>query len=354
MAWFRLEGRGAFHHKVLAAGNEAYGAWCRAGQWSSDQLTDGFVPAAVAEQIAKAKVWAKLVEARLVHEDDGGYRIHDFLDWNPSSEQEREKREAMREKRREAGKIGGKRSGEARRGEANAKQTGSTDEANPKQSASRSGEANAKQNEAPNPNPNPISEDQIPPNPPLAGGGASEGQRPDVPEPPAVIAPARRPAARRRAEPLALPGVGASAADDVFTAFLAAWARVVGKGAPPVLDDKRRKRVAYWVAQGVTVDRLKAAVAGIFESDWHTAPENRGHLTFEVAMRDGGQIDKFAALHEAARSSARPQERPAWLNQRHAPRRGLLREVEAMRADGVGDDPFAGLEDSLATPPGVP
>jgi hypothetical protein len=78
MAWFRLEGRGAFHHKVLAAGNEAYGAWCRAGQWSSDQLTDGFVPRAVAEQIAKPKVWAKLIAARLVDDVDAGYQIHDL------------------------------------------------------------------------------------------------------------------------------------------------------------------------------------------------------------------------------------------------------------------------------------
>lgn len=352
MAWFRLEGRGAFHHKVLAAGNEAYGAWCRAGQWSSDQLTDGFVPSSVAEQIAKTKVWAKLVEARLVHEADGGYQIHDFLDWNPSSKQEREKREAMREKRREAGKIGGKRSGEARRGEATGKQPGSNNEANAKQSASGLVEANAKQNEAPNPNPNPISE-EIPPNPPQAGGGAQEGQRPKPPEPPAGDATPRRPAARRRAEPLALPGVGASAADDVFAAFLAAWAMVVGKGSPPVLDDKRRKRVAYWLAQGVSVDRLKAAVAGIFESDWHTAPENRSYLTFEVAMRDGGQIDKFAALHEATEAAQRPPERPAWLNQRHPHRRGLLRDVEALKANGTLPDPFAGLEGSLATPPEV-
>jgi hypothetical protein len=171
MAWFRLEGRGAFHHKVLAAGNEAYGAWCRAGQWSSDQLTDGFVPRAVAEQIAKPKVWAKLIAARLVDDVDAGYQIHDYLDFNPSSEQERAKREEMREKRRESGRAGGKRSGEVRRAEAKINQNGSTDEANAKQSASTDASDLAKQNEAPSPSPSPKEEQT---HTPFASAGGRE------------------------------------------------------------------------------------------------------------------------------------------------------------------------------------
>lgn len=192
MSWFRLEGRGAFHHKVLAAGNEAYGAWCRAGQWSSDQLTEGLVPLAVAEQIAKPKVWAKLIAAKLIHEAEGGYQIHDFLDFNPSSEAERARREETRERRRESGRVGGKRSGESRRaakqdaslGEAKSEQTGSKNEAKCFAGASGLLEANGKQNEAPIPIPIPIED---PPYPPLAGAGGS----PDVfalspPEPPAA------------------------------------------------------------------------------------------------------------------------------------------------------------------------
>lgn len=165
MSWFRLEGRGAFHFKVIAAGDEPYGAWCRAGQWSTDQLTDGFVPEGTALLInRKAKVWARLCEVNLLEKVDGGYQIHDFLDFNPSSEQERSRREETREKRRAAGKIGGKRSGETRRGEAEQKQntgappeqTGSKDEANGKQVAS----IPPKQNEAPIPSPNPIPKEE--------------------------------------------------------------------------------------------------------------------------------------------------------------------------------------------------
>lgn len=159
MSWFRLEGRGAFHHKVVAAGDEAYGAWCRAGQWSSDQLTDGFVPESIAKQInRKQKIWDRLVLVVLAHKVDGGYQIHDYLDFNPCSEQERARREETRGKRREAGRAGGKRSGEVRREQADAKQLESKPEATPKQIASTIASSGAKQNEAPSPYPIPREE----------------------------------------------------------------------------------------------------------------------------------------------------------------------------------------------------
>ena len=41
LMWFRLAGEGAFHAKVIEAGDEAYGAWVRAGQWCSEHLTEG-------------------------------------------------------------------------------------------------------------------------------------------------------------------------------------------------------------------------------------------------------------------------------------------------------------------------
>jgi hypothetical protein len=102
MAWFKLAGEGAFHAKVLVAGNEAYGAWCRAGQWSSQHLTEGRIPRAVALTIAPEEVWARLVSATgggshgLVEASADGWVIHDFLDWNPSAAEELAKREADR------------------------------------------------------------------------------------------------------------------------------------------------------------------------------------------------------------------------------------------------------------------
>lgn len=192
MAWFRIDEQASFHAKVLMAGNEAYGAWCRAGAWSSGHGTNGRIPRAVALTIAPERVWKRLVDARieaggngLAIPTDDGWQIHDFLDWNPSADEVRAERESLREARRRAGMAGGIRSGEARR----AKQDGSADEANPKHTGSNAeanGEAKAKQNEAPIPIP--ISSNNTPPTPP---GGEGQGE---VPAPaPGTIEAARGP-----------------------------------------------------------------------------------------------------------------------------------------------------------------
>ncbi len=109
MSWFRLDDQGAFHAKVVQAGNEAYGAWCRAGQWSSAHLTEGRLPRTTALAIAPIKIWKRLVEARgtskhgLLEETGTDFQIHDYLDYNPSAEEELAKRAA----RSAAGRNGG-------------------------------------------------------------------------------------------------------------------------------------------------------------------------------------------------------------------------------------------------------
>jgi hypothetical protein len=84
MSWFKLDDQGAFHSKVILAGNEAYGAWVRAGQWSSAHKTDGSIPEHVAHLIAPADVWVTLRVAGLLDPTEPGrYLIHDFLEYNP-------------------------------------------------------------------------------------------------------------------------------------------------------------------------------------------------------------------------------------------------------------------------------
>jgi len=105
MPWFALDDQGSFHEKVLAAGNEAYGAWCRAGQWSSAKLTDGRLPRHVALAIAPIKIWLRLEKVGLCDPTGGDdFQIHDFLDYNPSAAEVLSKREA----RATAGRVGGK------------------------------------------------------------------------------------------------------------------------------------------------------------------------------------------------------------------------------------------------------
>src|SRR4051812_28233572 len=93
MTWYALDDQGAFHAKVLDAGNEAYGAWCRAGQWCSQQLTDGRFSRAVAVTIGPWRLWKKLIAVGLCEDmGNGELQIHDFLDYNPSAEEVRAER----------------------------------------------------------------------------------------------------------------------------------------------------------------------------------------------------------------------------------------------------------------------
>jgi len=177
VSWFRVEGKIAFHAKFLKAGNAAVGAWARMGAWSVDHLTDGYIPDAIANLIASPAEIRSLIDCGLAPGKpgllivaDGGYRMHDFHDFNPKSDDEKERRDEIRKLKSEAGRRGGQASGEARR-EAAAKQTRSSDEANAKQNpkqllpeneaetkqpACEADEANAKQTRSPIPIPIPI------------------------------------------------------------------------------------------------------------------------------------------------------------------------------------------------------
>ena len=103
MAWFKADDQLPFHPKVLAAGNTAMGLWIRAGTWSSSQLTDGFIPNAIALAMANECDADALVDAGLWDRIEGsGYQFHDWSDFQPSAAEEREKREA----RKRAGQKG--------------------------------------------------------------------------------------------------------------------------------------------------------------------------------------------------------------------------------------------------------
>lgn len=119
MPWLRIDDKAAFHAKVLAAGNEAYGAWVRGAAWSSGSPEPGRIPRATAFTIAKPKVWQRLAQAGMVHSlGDDGFEIHDFFDFNPRPEETEERRAAVAAARAEAGR----RSGEVRRARAAARE----------------------------------------------------------------------------------------------------------------------------------------------------------------------------------------------------------------------------------------
>lgn len=167
MTWVRIDDRFAQHPKVVAAGPLAMAMQVAALGYCNRELTDGFIPRSIARTlmdcdpeagIAVSVSWVigRLIQAGMWEEVEGGYRIHDFHDYQPTKEEVL----ALREKRVEAGRIGGlKRAENIQANEAKSKQSAKQDA---KQTSSKP-LANSKQNS--NPVPVPVSHTRIPVDP---------------------------------------------------------------------------------------------------------------------------------------------------------------------------------------------
>lgn len=116
MTWFRVDDKFHGHRKVLHLFDgpcpaDAIALWTLAGSWCGDHLTDGAVPTSfVARSGLDKRAAAELVRVGLWERQEEGYHFKDWLVLNPSKEEVI----ANREKRSEAGKLGGRRSADAR------------------------------------------------------------------------------------------------------------------------------------------------------------------------------------------------------------------------------------------------
>ncbi|MFD4257759.1 hypothetical protein ACFWR9_09005 [Streptomyces sp. NPDC058534] len=113
MPWVKLDDRFPSHRKVALLTDRAFRLHVSALCWASENLTDGRIAdrelplvakvrnvKATAQQLAEAGVWDRI---------EGGWEIHDYLDYNPSREQvlvERKKNAERQERfrRRKNGK----------------------------------------------------------------------------------------------------------------------------------------------------------------------------------------------------------------------------------------------------------
>lgn len=152
MSWVKLDDGFVDHPKIAKVG--AIGAWLQVQAlcYCNRNLTDGFVPWGVARSFvargaeytdAEGRRWsftvtcgmqgrdldeidwpAVLVEARIWELVPGGYQVHDYKDYQRPKAEVLATRDYLNTIRRDAGRRGGVRSGEARRSkrEANAKQ----------------------------------------------------------------------------------------------------------------------------------------------------------------------------------------------------------------------------------------
>jgi general stress protein YciG len=114
--WVKIDDGFYRHPKVRAAGKDARALFLASLCWTAANLTDGHIarhdlPVLAAEAEVKGAATARrLVDAGLWDVTADGWQIHDYLDYNPSSEAVRDKRR----KRQEAGRKGGLRSGQVR------------------------------------------------------------------------------------------------------------------------------------------------------------------------------------------------------------------------------------------------
>jgi hypothetical protein len=102
MAWFKIDDGMHSHPKTLDAGNEAIGLWARCGSYCSHYLTEGFVKRDVALLYGDMALVDVLVKVGLFEPVEGGWQMHDFLDYNPTKEKVLADREAAAKRQRDA------------------------------------------------------------------------------------------------------------------------------------------------------------------------------------------------------------------------------------------------------------
>jgi hypothetical protein len=101
MTWFKVDDNLAFHPKTLAAGNAAIGLWVRAGSWSAQQLSDGYVPADIVRSMAAAPQAERLVSAGLWVPYGGGFQFHQWTERQPTRGDVEKRRRAGAERLRQ-------------------------------------------------------------------------------------------------------------------------------------------------------------------------------------------------------------------------------------------------------------
>lgn len=107
MAWVKLSDDWYDDPKIVAAGDLAALLWVKAVSWSARNLTDGLIPAELLPRLISSpetpSIASRLVDLGLFVEDiSGGFRIANYLDYQPSRASVLAKREADAERKRQS------------------------------------------------------------------------------------------------------------------------------------------------------------------------------------------------------------------------------------------------------------
>ena len=107
MPWVKLSDDWYDDPKVIAAGDDGALLWVKAVSWSARNLTDGLIPAELLPRLILSPetptIVSRLVDLGLFVEDiSGGFRVANFLDYQPSREQVLADREKEAKRKRDA------------------------------------------------------------------------------------------------------------------------------------------------------------------------------------------------------------------------------------------------------------
>lgn len=106
MSWAKLDDRFPWHKKVRRLTDAAYRLHTTAIIYCARDETDGFVTLEDIEEMPgikrPEKSIAELVERELWDVVAGGWEVHDYLEYNPSSDQQARARAAAAERQRKA------------------------------------------------------------------------------------------------------------------------------------------------------------------------------------------------------------------------------------------------------------
>ncbi len=170
MPWAKLDDGFTDHPKIIDAGPLAGWLFVCGLTYSARLLTDGFVPQGQVRKLADVDnamdLASRLVEVGLWERTDGGFRIHDYLEYNPSAAQVKDERKAAQERMRRV------RSREVRPNNVEVRPN------EQRSSPARSPEVREPRPVPSRPTPVPVLEDDIPPLVPPMGGDDEPPEEP--------------------------------------------------------------------------------------------------------------------------------------------------------------------------------
>jgi len=125
--WAKLDDALLDHRKILTAGRSfrsvgngraaALGFYAAGLLYTMKHLTDGFLPTAVVEELGFAdkplQAADAMVKVGLWDAVEGGYKVHDFHDFNPAASDVQARRQRDRERKQHGGRNSRKGNGRA-------------------------------------------------------------------------------------------------------------------------------------------------------------------------------------------------------------------------------------------------